>query len=436
MRSRNDQKRKWTRIPASATETVQNGRRRALHPSRHRRPAGRGRDAETPKGDERPQRSAPVREDRTAPEQRPQQRTAPLPEQPPQQRRAAPQPESRPEPSFGKANPSDQQRGQGQARPSPREEGPDSDRARRDRPVEERSAPPEEKSPQQRAAPQPEPRPSPGFGKAEQPARGDNTRTDQARPSPREAPGKSIDGDRARREGPAQRERVREERPRGKDDVGEGARRDQPRRLEDVKKDRVERVEAGGRRVIEEPGSRFIIRDKGRAIIRRDESRALERFSPNARTRDIGEGRRRTVIERPDGSRVISEVDRNGRLLRRYRRDRSGREIVLIDNRRFYRNVGIGLGVTALGIGVGLALAPPAYNLPRGKYIVEYDDASEDDLYEALSAPPGSETRAAVFARGDPLQPSAARVHAPHRPRHDQFRIRVVRGGTGPVSQA
>lgn len=158
-----------------------------------------------------------------------------------------------------------------------------------------------------------------------------------------------------------------------------------------MKKGRVEREEAGGRRVIEEPGNRFIIREKGRTVIRRDEGRAFERYAPNARTRDLGEGRRESFFERPDGSRVYTEVDRNGRLLRRYRRDRSGREIVLIDNRRFYRNVGIGLGVTALGIGVGLALAPPAYSLPREKYIVEYERASDDDLYDALSAPPVAE---------------------------------------------
>jgi outer membrane protein OmpA-like peptidoglycan-associated protein len=162
-------------------------------------------------------------------------------------------------------------------------------------------------------------------------------------------------------------------------------------RLEDVKKGRVEREEAGGRRVIEEPGNRFIIREQGRTVIRRDEGRAFERYAPNARTRDLGEGRRETVLERPDGSRVYTEVDRNGRLLRRYRRDRSGREIVLIDNRRFYRNSGIGLGVTALGIGVGLSLAPPAYSLPREKYIVDYERASDDDLYDALSAPPVAE---------------------------------------------
>jgi outer membrane protein OmpA-like peptidoglycan-associated protein len=154
-----------------------------------------------------------------------------------------------------------------------------------------------------------------------------------------------------------------------------------------VKRGRVERVE-GGRRVIEEPGNRVIIRDQGRMVIRRDEGRAFERFSPNARSRDLGEGRRETWFERPDGSRVYTEVDRNGRILRRWRRDRGGREIVFIDNRRFYRNVGIGIGVGALGVGVGLALAPPNISIPRDRYIVDYEDASDDDLYEALSAPP------------------------------------------------
>lgn len=227
--------------------------------------------------------------------------------------------------------------------------------------------------------------------------------------SPQGRPPGSGD-DRAKGFAPPARDPVREGRPpqlpdrgpsttgRRPDGRGDPGRRDDrasrfgsgPQRLDEVKRGRVERVE-GGRRVIEEPGNRFIIRDKDRVVIRRDEGRAFERFAPNARSRDLGEGRRETVLERADGSRVFTEVDRNGRLLRRYRRDRSGREVVLIDNRRFYRNVGIGIGVTALGIGVGLALAPPAYSIPRDKYIVEYDDASDDDIYEALSAPPVAE---------------------------------------------
>ena len=48
---------------------------------------------------------------------------------------------------------------------------------------------------------------------------------------------------------------------------------------------------------------------------------------------------------RPDGVRIVTVVDGNGRLVRRYRRDRDGRERNIIDNRRFYRNLGVGVGV-------------------------------------------------------------------------------------------
>jgi hypothetical protein len=70
-----------------------------------------------------------------------------------------------------------------------------------------------------------------------------------------------------------------------------------PKRLDEVKRGRVERVE-DGRRVIEEPGNRVIIREKDRIVIRRDEGRAFQRYNPNARTRDLSDGRRETWFER------------------------------------------------------------------------------------------------------------------------------------------
>ncbi|MFZ1102963.1 MAG: OmpA family protein [Hyphomicrobiaceae bacterium] len=90
---------------------------------------------------------------------------------------------------------------------------------------------------------------------------------------------------------------------------------------------------------------------------------------------------------RPDGVRIVTVVDGKGRLLRRYRRDRDGRERNIIDNRAFYRRLAVGVGV---GIGLGiiaLNLPPPRVTIPRDRYIVDYEDASDDDLYEALDAP-------------------------------------------------
>ena len=157
-------------------------------------------------------------------------------------------------------------------------------------------------------------------------------------------------------------------------------------RLEDMQKGRREHVEAGGqRRVIEEPDRRVIVRQGDRAIIQHDESARFRRFSRDARTERRNDGTSVTILNRRNGQ-VFSVVDSNGRLIRRYRRTREGREVTLIDNRRHY---GVGRSV-AIGLGLGLAvgLVAPRILIPREKYIVEYDGASYDDVYEALSAPP------------------------------------------------
>jgi outer membrane protein OmpA-like peptidoglycan-associated protein len=69
--------------------------------------------------------------------------------------------------------------------------------------------------------------------------------------------------------------------------------------------------------------------------------------------------------------------------LRRSRRGRDGRENVLVDNRQYYRSRSRG--------GRGdfyVDLPAPRLRIARDKYIVDYDEASEEDVYEALSAPP------------------------------------------------
>jgi outer membrane protein OmpA-like peptidoglycan-associated protein len=149
----------------------------------------------------------------------------------------------------------------------------------------------------------------------------------------------------------------------------------------------VERIEKGGRlKVIEEPGKRFIIKEHNRTIVRHDDT---ERFlrRPGAKSERRPDGKVETFYVRRDGVRIVTVVDAHGRLLRRYRRDRDGREYNIIDNRRFYRNVAIGVGIGALGI-IALNLQPPRVTIPYERYIVDYDTASDDDLYEALDADP------------------------------------------------
>jgi outer membrane protein OmpA-like peptidoglycan-associated protein len=134
-------------------------------------------------------------------------------------------------------------------------------------------------------------------------------------------------------------------------------------------------VRQGNRTLIQEQ-NRTIVRENGHTFIRHND---IDRFRVGAR--DVHVARRgrntETVIIRPDGTRIITIVDANGRLVRRIRRDRSGHEWVLINN--VYRGAGFGFIAN---------LAPPVIHIPRDRYIVEADRADEALLYATLIAPP------------------------------------------------
>lgn len=179
-----------------------------------------------------------------------------------------------------------------------------------------------------------------------------------------------------RREDKREEKRVDDLKERIKDEKRENERKDD--RIDRLKDERKE-TRDGNRVIITEPGGRRIIRDGDKVIIRRDET-ARFRFGVNPR--DIREERRggeiRTVVTRPDGSRVITITDEDGRLIRRVREDR-GQEYVLIDNRP---RGGAG------GLFINLDIAPPRISIPRERYIVDADVASERDIVEAFEAPP------------------------------------------------
>jgi outer membrane protein OmpA-like peptidoglycan-associated protein len=147
--------------------------------------------------------------------------------------------------------------------------------------------------------------------------------------------------------------------------------------------ERRERVEDGGpRKVLPKPGKRLIVKERDRSIIRHDHAERFLRL-PGAKSERKSDGRVETYYVRPDGVRVVTVVDRHGRLLRRFRRHRDGREYSIIDNRRFYQ----ALGIAAIGI-IVLNLPPPHVTIPLESYIVDYESASDDDLYDTLAAPP------------------------------------------------
>jgi outer membrane protein OmpA-like peptidoglycan-associated protein len=155
------------------------------------------------------------------------------------------------------------------------------------------------------------------------------------------------------------------------------------RNMDAIKKQRRQRTEEGGKRmVIEEPGNRVIVKEGGKTTIRHDETERLRRTARDVRREKRPDGTTLTIAVRPGGIEVYSVFDKDGRLERRYRRERDGREVNLIDNRRRSGQRRRG------GADFVLDLRPPRIGIPRDRYIVEYDGASEEDIYDALMAPP------------------------------------------------
>lgn len=156
--------------------------------------------------------------------------------------------------------------------------------------------------------------------------------------------------------------------------------------LKELKEERKERTEDGGKRVvIEEPDKRVIVKEEGKTIIRADERERFRRLGGQER-REKRNGLDISISVRPGGIEIFTETDDRGRPLRRYRRDRDGREVILFDNRDYYRRHRDGSFVDAI-----VDLPPPRLSIPRDDYIVDYEEASDVDVYEALSAPPVEE---------------------------------------------
>jgi outer membrane protein OmpA-like peptidoglycan-associated protein len=167
------------------------------------------------------------------------------------------------------------------------------------------------------------------------------------------------------------------------------------KRWGELKQQRKERVEEGGNRiVIEEPDSRVIVREHDRLVIQHDETERFRLKARDARERRCPDGIREVIFVRPDGAEVVAEYDAESNLLRRLRRER-GREYVIIDNRSYYDHGPQGHARyrdrQRGSADFYVDLPPPAIRIPREEYVVEYEGASQEDLYEALTAPPVEE---------------------------------------------
>src|SRR6202035_4094094 len=150
-----------------------------------------------------------------------------------------------------------------------------------------------------------------------------------------------------------------------------------PRRLEDFRGQRQE-SDQGGRKVFTEPGRVIVVDPSGQSFIRHNEEDRFRFGARDIQTQQVGADTR-TIVIRPDGSQIITVVGRDGQLLRRIRRDREGRELIIIDHS--YRDP------QAVG-GFYVDLPPPVLRIPYDHYIVEAEDAPPELIYDTMEAPP------------------------------------------------
>jgi outer membrane protein OmpA-like peptidoglycan-associated protein len=159
--------------------------------------------------------------------------------------------------------------------------------------------------------------------------------------------------------------------------IAPGAAPQGPRRMEDFRGQRQE-SDQGGRKVFTEPGRVIVVDPSGQSFIRHNEEDRFRYGARDIQTQRLG-GETRTIVIRPDGSEIITVVGDDGQLRRRIRRDREGRELIIIDNSyRDPRDVG----------GFYVDLPPPVIGIPYDRYIVDADDAPPDLIYETMEAPP------------------------------------------------
>jgi OOP family OmpA-OmpF porin len=159
--------------------------------------------------------------------------------------------------------------------------------------------------------------------------------------------------------------------------IAPGAAAPGPRRMDDFRGARQE-SDQGGRKVFTEPGRVIVVDPGGQSFIRHNEEDRFRYGARDIQTQQVG-GETRTIVIRPDGSQIITVSGRDGQMMRRIRRDREGREIIIIDNS--YRDP------AAVG-GFYVDLPPPIIRIPYDRYIVDAEDAPPDLIYETMEAPP------------------------------------------------
>jgi outer membrane protein OmpA-like peptidoglycan-associated protein len=117
-----------------------------------------------------------------------------------------------------------------------------------------------------------------------------------------------------------------------------------------------------------------------------DEGGRLLYGADDVTVEEMRNGWTRTTVHRANGVDIVTVRNRYGDIVRRTKVLPDGRRIVLIDNRGDYYSEDYDDPLPPAPILYDVP--PPIIGIPRNRYIVDYGQASEDDISYALRAPP------------------------------------------------
>jgi outer membrane protein OmpA-like peptidoglycan-associated protein len=169
----------------------------------------------------------------------------------------------------------------------------------------------------------------------------------------------------------------------------EGKRVDQP--------ERVYREHPRDVKVVKEVDDRTIVEVNNQIFVRGSDRPRITRNARDVYYEDLPNQRTREVVERRDGSRIVTIRNEYGDVIRRSRILPDNREIVLVyvDDRDLDRDRDRGWG------DAGADLPPLVVDVPRDDYILEADDVRDPDRYYTFLEQPPVEPVQRLYSLGE-----------------------------------
>jgi len=145
------------------------------------------------------------------------------------------------------------------------------------------------------------------------------------------------------------------------------------------------------------PDGRIIVKNQGQVTIVHDDTQRFVRRGDQATTERTANDTRTTTVSRPDGTEIVTVRDRWGNIVQRYRKNPNGSVDVLIGAVEQPGFVGRIFGQGAQPApppppqppaSLNLQLGPLVLSIPQQQYVVESSRADQQQLHQALIAPP------------------------------------------------